>query len=87
MPYIDPPRRRDFDRALDKLNWPYVAPGDLTYLIYRALLLFVQKGGEANYERLSRAIACATDAAAEMRRQHLDPLEDRKRFERGDVEV
>jgi hypothetical protein len=85
MPYIDPPRRKPIDKALESIEWTWMERGDLTYLLYRAALLFVERGRERTYASLSAALGCLNDAEAEFRRQELNPLEDRKRFDRGKV--
>jgi len=55
-------------------------------LVYALGLEYISKTGGDSYTSISTAISCLNDAAEELRRQHLNPYEDEKIKENGDVE-
>lgn len=87
MPYITQKDRRRYEPDLLKLKMKMkqtTAKGDLTYLVYSLGLEFFKKRG-LSYTNMSMAIGALTDAAEEIRRRHLNPYEDTKIIENGDV--
>lgn len=58
--------------------------GELNYAITVLLIQYINEHGHV-YSVMSDAVAAATDAAAECRRRVLDPYEDNKMIENGDV--
>ena len=93
MPYTTQKDRRKFEPQLGELResikrniyqkGAQMSKGDLTYLVYALGLEYFK--GRTSYTNVSTAISCLNDAAAEMRRRYLDPYEDEKIEENGDV--
>ena len=91
MPYIKQKDRRKFEPQLGKLRecvknnlWDVtMSKGDLTYLVYALGLEFFKN--KKSYTNISTAISCLNDAAEELRRRYLNPYEDKKIEENGDV--
>ena len=91
MPYTEQEERKKFEphmgelrESMEKNIWKgTMSKGDLTYLAYALGLEWFK--GRKSYTNVSNAISCLKDAAAELRRQHLDPYEDIKKEENGDV--
>lgn len=79
MPYL---KKRDRD-LIDKGMVPS-SKGELNYKVTMEAIAYVQRAG-VSYSNISEAISALTDAAAEMRRRLLDPYEDGKSVENGDV--
>jgi len=93
MPYIKQNRREHYDveliqlgnRMEDVSEGPDNLPkGDLTYILYYIAQEYIEQS-RPSYTSISTAISCLTDAAEELRRRHLNPYEDKKREENGDV--
>jgi len=63
---------------------PPIPKGDLTYLAYSLGLSYFKN--RESYTTISTAISSLYDAAEELRRRHLNPYEDEKIEENGDVE-
>lgn len=82
MPYIKPEDREIWD--LFEIDPLHMTKGDLNYCISKLMLGFVRCNGKS-YQTLSDAIAAANDAAAEFRRRMMDPYEDKKIKENGDI--
>ena len=57
--------------------------GDLTYLVYCLGIEYFR--GRESYTNISSAISSLNDAAEEIRRRYLNPYEDKKIEENGDV--
>jgi hypothetical protein len=92
MPYIAQDRRVPIDRALGSIPFhkDVSEPGDLTYLLYTAMARWVtahRARGQNGYATISRAIACANDAANEFRRRVLDAAEDEAIARNGDINI
>ena len=87
MPYIQPIRRKPIDKAFEKLEWVDFTQGDLAYLTYKAMLLYVEKRTQRNYQSLSSAMAAVRDAEEEFRRMEMTPYEKEKRRRNGPVKV
>ena len=87
MPYTKKEDREKFEPALSelrKLMGDGITKGDLTYLVYALGLEYFK--GKVSYTNISTAISSLIDAAEELRRRHLNPYEDKKIEENGDVE-
>lgn len=97
MPYIKPESRRivTSDYYSEKEGGPTselhmsiadtCTKGDLNYCISRLLYSYVGIK-KPNYQNISDAISAATDAAEEFRRRVMNPYEDKKIKENGDIE-
>jgi len=84
MPYIPPKDREPFTESLAGCV-PYMnRKGDLTYCVYFLALEMARSRG-MNYTNISTAISCLEDAAEELRRRYLNPYEDLKIQENGDI--
>jgi len=87
MPYIKQEQRDNFHDTLIELAQTRdccpLSAGDYTYLFYAAGLIFI--GENKSYEHISSVIRCLTDAAYEIRRRKLNPHEDKKIIENGDI--
>ena len=88
MPYTKKEDREKYEPALGELReliqHQNTSKGDLTYIVYSLGLEYSQ--GKESYTNISSAISSLIDAAEELRRRHLNPYEDKKRKENGDVE-
>lgn len=91
MPYIKQEKRDALEPAIDQLllalrnlqlDDPMDSPeGNLNYVITRIL----DKMYNANYREVNNACGVLTACLMEYYRRVAAPLEDQKRFERGDV--
>ena len=81
MPYIDQERRK---AVLDILGDGPQTKGELCFYYYTMSLAFIEEQGRS-YQNISDAIAALNDAAHELRRRVLDPYEDKKIVENGDI--
>lgn len=82
MPYVRPDVREELQRRSP------VNGAELNYLVLRAAnQLFRDRGGEseASYADRSEIHAALLGAAREFERTKIDPYEERKRLENGDV--
>lgn len=91
MPYVKKEQRELFEPELHNLmynkileNSDKLSKGDMTYLFYKIGLARIKFQGES-YTRISEVISSMQDAAEEIRRRKLNPYEDRKIVENGDV--
>jgi len=88
MPYIDKKKREIYEPELSRLRGKIksseTSKGDLTYLVYCLGLEFFKD--KKSYTGISTSISCLQDAAEEIRRRHLNPYEDKKIQENGDIE-
>ena len=88
MPYIEAKVRNEFEKddliniLIERLR-DNPKPGNLNYVVTR--LAVGQLNGKVGYGLISGVIAQLNDAAAEIRRRLLDPYEDTKKTEAGDV--
>ncbi len=80
MPYIDQEKRKQIlsGQAICRTK------GELNFCLSTLMLLYVKTLG-ISYQNISDAISAATDAAEEMRRRLLNPYEDEKIKEHGDI--
>lgn len=86
MPYIPKDDRKSFEPELTDLKdlmSLLTGKGELTYLVYSLALEYFKE--KKSYTTISTAISCLNDAAEEIRRRHLNPYEDKKIEENGDV--
>lgn len=86
MPYIPEEEKTKYEPALSHLRaliTDKTPKGNLTYLVYAIGLEYFK--GRESYTRISTAISSLQDAAEELRRRHLNPYEDEKIKENGDV--
>ncbi|MBI2045477.1 hypothetical protein HYT23_05440 [Candidatus Pacearchaeota archaeon] len=86
MPYIPVEEKMKYEPMLFRLRAlinEKTPKGDLTYLVYALGLGFFK--GRESYTRISAAISCLQDAAEELRRRYLNPYEDERIKENGDV--
>lgn len=86
MPYITKEERINYEPVFSQLRslvGKDTPKGNLTYLVYALGLEFFK--GRESYTSVSIAISCLQDAADELRRRHLNPYEDKKIAENGDV--
>jgi hypothetical protein len=59
--------------------------GEWNYIVTRMTLIAMKPSTGWDYDSISSAIRVLNDSAAEMRRRLLDPYEDKKIEENGDV--
>lgn len=85
MPYIPQKNRDLFQPELEECLQNINNKGDLTFCVYFLAFKVAQRRG-LSYTNLSTAISCLEDAAVELRRRHLNPYEDAKIRENGDIE-
>jgi len=92
MPYTKKKDRERYEPALkdlreklaEEIGEERATKGDLTYILYALGIEYFT--GRKSYTTMSDAISCLIDAAEEIRRTHLNPYEDLRREENGDVE-
>ena len=58
--------------------------GELTWMLYKIVKIYLAKG-QKRYAEYAQIIAALDNTKAEFRRRELDPYEDCKRQENGDV--
>jgi hypothetical protein len=87
MPYISQQRRQLYDEAIAALAAKFDADtpgGDINYIITRLLVHWIRKRG-LSYAVLADAVGVMETAKLELYRRVVDPYEDRKIEENGDV--
>jgi len=84
MPYIKDKEKKKFANLIDKLVLYINSKGDLNYVICELTSQFIAQTG-VTYTRMSEKIDAVHDAEAELRRRLLDPYEDQKIIDNGDV--
>jgi hypothetical protein len=88
MPYTKKEDREKYEPILGELRKKMreveTSKGDLTYLVYCLGLEYFKD--KESYTNMSSAISSLCDAAEEIRRVHLNPYEEKKIKENGDVE-
>ena len=87
MPYIKRSDKEPYDDHISALRDEMHAckKGELTYILYAIALGYIKNEGRS-YTNISTAISCLIDSAEELRRRELNPYEDVKMLENGDVE-
>jgi hypothetical protein len=84
MPYIEKYKRLPIDRILKELVLLINSKGDLNYTICELIGQLILNT-KISYTQISEWIDTLPDAEAELRRRLLDPYEDLKINENGDV--
>ena len=87
MPYITPNEREKFEPELEKLRdciMVGISKGDMTYVFYSLSKKYIDVTGKS-YTNISTVISSLIDAAEELRRRELNPYEDQKITDNGDV--
>lgn len=79
MPYITKDRREFLDAGADPLT-----PGEVNYLITRALDRYIKRHG-INYTTLNAAVGALGCAEHELYRRVIEPYEAHKELQNGDV--
>jgi hypothetical protein len=84
MPYIRKGIRKVLDPPIDELNETLCIPtsGEIAYVIFRIVDKFY---GNANFAGLAEGIGVLDCVKEEFRRRRLNPYEDKKMKENGDV--
>ncbi len=82
MPYIKERRKRAIWSGQDCVN-----TGELTYLLYVTCLEYCNRIEKPNFQTYAEVIAALDCAKEEFRRRILNPYEDKKIEENGDVNV
>jgi hypothetical protein len=88
MPYIKQEDREKFENSLNLLKKDICSDdskGELTYILYSISLEWIKKKGKS-YTSISSGISSLIDAAEELRRRELNPYEDVKLKENGDID-
>lgn len=83
MPYIKPERRKD---SKVKISFTMENPGELNYTIHQVIAGYLLNRPQINYEALSSVIGVLEDVKHEVQRRLMDPLENKKCKDNGDVE-
>jgi len=84
MPYIKSHLKKEMADAINDLFMFVESKGDLNYLICEIVGKFILETG-ISYRNISEKIDAVHDAEAELRRRLLNPYEDIKIEENGDV--
>lgn len=84
MPYIKDTYKREMTDAINDLFNFIESKGDLNYAICALVGKVILESG-VNYTNMSEKIGAVHDAEAELRRRLLDPYEDIKMAQNGDV--
>ena len=87
MPYIHPHRRLELEPRTRRAVPAVVTPGELSYLITRLLIRYLEDNGYdgLDYRLLNDVCGALTEAKAEFERRIVGPYEDKKMAENGDV--
>lgn len=83
MPYIRQEARSAIDFHLHMLEPHIQVPGRLAYAVYRLMQMYV--GHSKSFDTLSGVIGAVDCAKEEFRRRVVNPYEDAKIKENGDV--
>ena len=84
MPYIKKHRKLGIEQQLEQVGPSLEVKGELTYAIFKLGIEYMKYHAE-NYQNLSDCISAMNDSAAEFRRRFLNPYEDKKIKENGDI--
>jgi hypothetical protein len=84
MPYIKQAERRQYDKALDELSSGIFTSGQLTYVLYKLCLNYVNRNAVCylNYAAIMGALTCVIQ---EFYRKEVAEYEDDKELENGRV--
>lgn len=87
MPYIKPEARQRYDDAIAALVRVIRAapPGELNYVITKLSTAWLDSIGAVGYTEIAALVGVLETLKLELVRRVLDPYEDRKRKEHGDV--
>lgn len=84
MPYIPDKEKREMDDVIDDSKMWISSKGDLNYFICELVGRLILDD-KISYTKMSEWIDAVHDAECELRRRILDPYEDKKIKENGDV--
>ena len=84
MPYITDNEKKKFIKLINNLVIYINSKGDLNYVICEIVGQYIAQTG-VSYTKMSEKIDAVHDAEAELRRRLLDPYEDKKILENGNV--
>jgi len=84
MPYITEHRKKSMEPEIYNLSILIENKGDLNYAICELVARIITQTG-VNYTNMSEKIDAVHDAETELRRRLLNPYEDMKIKENGDV--
>jgi hypothetical protein len=84
MPYIKNEEKIKFIKFINNLVSYINSKGDLNYVICELVGQYIAQTG-VSYINMSEKIDAVHDAETELRRRLLDPYEDKKIMENGDV--
>ena len=85
MPYIEDKDKDEMTDAINDLKMYIESKGDLNYAICQLVGNLILDSDKISYTQMSEWIDAVHDAEAELRRRLLNPYEDIKIFENGDV--
>jgi hypothetical protein len=85
MPYIKQERRNHMVEAIDRLCQDIDSKGDLNYAICEIVGHLIINSKTISYTNMSEFIDAVHDAECELRRRLLEPYENEKMNENGDV--
>jgi len=83
MPYITPKAREVLEEPINHLAVHIATNGELNYCITRLVLSFLH--GRVNYLNLAGVVGTLHLISTELERRVINPYEDRKIAENGDV--
>ena len=84
MPYITNKEKEKFIKLINNLVIYINSKGDLNYVICELVGQYIAQTG-VSYTKMSEKIDAVHDAETELRRRLLDPYEDKKIIDNGDV--
>ena len=85
MPYIKQNEKNLYEYYLKNISQFITNPGELTYCIYRLMLLMTKKNNKS-FANMSSIIGSIECAKMEYYRRIVSPYEDKKIKENGDVD-
>lgn len=85
MPYIKDKDKHEMADSIDDLKMFIESKGDLNYAICELVGRLILDSDKISYTTMSEWIDAVHDAETELRRRLLNPYEDIKIFENGDV--
>lgn len=85
MPYIDKEDRNSMSEAIHMLARRIHTKGDLNYAICELVAELILEEDKVSYTSISETIDAVHDAETELRRRLLEPYEDLKIKEKGDL--
>lgn len=85
MPYIKDKDKDDMHDAISDLKMYIISKGDLNYAICELVGKLILYSDKISYTTMSEWIDAVHDAETELRRRLLEPYEDLKKEENGDV--